>query len=133
MADEPAAPAPKLKSFVSIAELQPSCSSTKGIRSGVALLWPYSTSKKSLTLLLAEPDFRLRRKNGQVRVEFHGSSAKAVARSGLCTGDEVVLSLEGAGWSRDEAEVRTAGKGVDWKLTFGERVRVQVGRRSAQV
>jgi len=127
MADDIGAPAPTLYSFIPISELQPSCNSTKAIRSVVALLWPYSASNKSITLLLVEPDFRLRRNKGQVRVEFHGSSAKEVARSGICSGDEVVLSLGSAEWERDEAGVRTPGNGVDWKLNFGEKVSMQVG------
>ena len=127
MAEDPGAPAPTLTSLVPIAELQPSCSPTKTIRSVVALLWPYSASNKSLTLLLVEPDFRLRRNKGQVRVEFHGSSAKEVARSEIGSGDEVLLSLESAEWKRDEAGVRTPGNGVEWKLSFGERVFMHVG------
>lgn len=133
MADDLRAPASKLNSYIPIADLKPSCSSTKAIQSVVALLWPYSASNKSLTLLLVEPDFRLRRHKGQVRVEFQGSSAKEVARSGICTGDEVVLSLQDAVWIREEAGVRTPGKGVEWKLIFGERVSIQVGCRSAYI
>ncbi len=126
MAEDIGAPAPASDSFIPIAELQPSCSSAKAIRSVVALLWPYSASNKSITLLLVEPDFRLRRNKGQVRVEFHGSSAKEVASSGICIGDEVVLSLESGGWEREEAGLRTPGTGVDWKLSFGEKLSMQV-------
>lgn len=68
-----------------------------------------------------------------MRVEFHGSSAKEVARAGVCSGDEVVLSLESAAWERDEAGVRTPGNGVEWKLSFGEKVAMQVNCTSFEV
>ncbi len=120
------APAQVQTSLTSIAELNPSIDPTKAINAVVALIWPYSASNNSLTLLLVEPDFRLRRAKGQVRVEYRGSSAKEVAKSGLYSGDEILLSLEGAAWTRDDAKQRTPGTGVDWKLGFGERVRMQV-------
>ena len=109
-----------------ISELNPSSSSTNAIKAIVALLWPYSVSKRSLTLLLVEPDFRLRRDKGQVRVEFHGSSAQEVARSGIISGDELVLSLHGAEWSKDDAVGIAPGRGIDWKLDYGEVVSLQV-------
>ncbi len=131
MADPPAGPQSSAE-LMSIAELSPSIHSTKSIKAVVALIWPYSASNKSLTLLLVEPDFRLRRNKGQVKAEFHGSSAKEVARSGLGSGDEVLLSLEGVNWTRDDADMRTPGKGVEWKLSFAERVLMQVHYRLLQ-
>lgn len=125
MADPEAAPQ-LWTDLVPIANLSPSTEAAKSIKSVVALIWPYSASQKSLTLLLAEPDFRLRRKKGQVKVEFRGSSAKEVARSSLGIGDEVFLSLGGAEWVPVEADVRTPRKGVEWKLSFGEKVLIQV-------
>lgn len=68
-----------------------------------------------------------------MRVEFHGSSAKEVASSGICIGDEVVLGLENGGWEREEAGLRTPGNGVDWKLSYGEKLSMQVGYRAFQV
>lgn len=103
--------------------LGPDASSVAGI---VTLIWPYASSKKTLSLLLVEPDFRLRSNRGQVRVHFHGSSAKAVARSGLSSGDQLLLSLTGADWAKDSTAATTPGKGIDWELQFGERLELQV-------
>jgi hypothetical protein len=91
----------------------------------VTLIWPYSSSKHSISLLLAEPDFRLRRRRGQVRVHFHGSAAKAIARDGVGSGDVVSLGLDGAEWLRVEAS-STPGRGVDWELVFTERLWMEV-------
>lgn len=104
-------------------ELRPGDSSVTGI---VTLIWPYASSKKTLSLLLVEPDFRLRSSRGQVRVNFQGSSAKAVARSGIGSGDQLRLSLEGAQWAKDPTAATTPGRGIDWELQFGERLVLQV-------
>lgn len=110
--------------------LAPDESSVTGI---VTLIWPYASSKKTLSLLLVEPDFRLRSKRGQVRVHFQGSSAKAVARSGISSGDQLLLSLTGAGWAKDSTAATTPGKGIEWELQFEERLVLQVrGPRERQ-
>lgn len=110
-----------------IAQLQPSISpDTSTIVGQVALIWPYSSSKKSFGLLIVEPDFRLRRERGQVHVDFSGSSAKTVARSGVKIGDEILLSLVGVEWRKDAATPRTPGDGIDWALCFRERLVLQV-------
>lgn len=79
-----------------------------------------------------EPDFRLRSNRGQVRVHFQGSSAKAVARSGISSGDQLLLSLKGAHWAKDTTTVPTPGRGIDWELQFGERLVLQIQRPSQQ-
>ena len=103
--------------------LDPDESSVTGI---VTLVWPYASSEKTLSLLLVEPDFRLRSNRGQVRVHFQGSSAKAVARSGISSGDQLLLSLTGAQWAEDSKAATTPGRGVEWELQFGERLALQV-------
>jgi hypothetical protein len=112
---------------VPIAQIQPSIdiprSSVKGV---VTLIWPYSSSKRVTSLLLVEPDFRLRRKQGQVRVVFHGSSAKAVARSGLASGDELRIMLDNVRWEKCDSTVHTPGKSVAWELHFGQKVKFEV-------
>lgn len=112
-----------------IAQLNPELrhdeSSVTGI---VTLIWPYASSKQTISLLLVEPDFRLRSSRGQVRVNFHGSSAKAVARSGLRSGDQLLLSLEGAQWAKDSTAATTPGRAIDWELEYGERLVLQVRR-----
>lgn len=114
-----------------IAQLEPSIDSTNTSVSGiVTLIWPYSASQSSYSLLLVEPDFRLRRHKGQVRLHFTGSSAKAVARGGIRSGDHIWLSLADVQWTKaaSTAEItrQTPGKGIDWELQFRERVVLQV-------
>ena len=92
----------------------------------VTLIWPYAASKSTFSLLLVDPDFRLRSNRGQVRVHFQGSSAKAVARSGISSGDQLLLSLRGAQWVKDSTAAATPGRGIDWQLQYGERLVLQV-------
>lgn len=94
----------------------------------MTLIWPYSSSNSSLKVLLAEPDFRLRRARGQVRVLFTGSSARILFEAGIGSGDEVLLSLAGAEWVKDEfsAQTNTPGRGIEWDLKYSERLVLQV-------
>jgi hypothetical protein len=60
-------------------------------------------------------------------VQFSGSSAKAIARAGIASGDEVLLCLEGAEFIHDEATtVSTPGRGIEFELKFAERLVLQV-------
>jgi hypothetical protein len=113
---------------IPIAQLKPdlSASSATCIKAIVTLIWPYSSSNSSLTVLLAEPDFRLRRTRGQVRVQFSGSSARAVSEAGIGSGDEVILSLDGVEWTKDESVDQTPGRSIEWGLKFTERLLLQV-------
>lgn len=124
----------KGQASIPIARLQPSISpDTSTIVGQVALIWPYSSSKKSFGLLIVEPDFRLRRERGQVHVDFSGSSAKVVGRSGVKIGDEILLSLVGVEWAKDAATPRTPGDGIDWALCFRERLVLQLSRNSQKL
>lgn len=110
---------------IPIAQLRPSVWPDTSTTVGqVALIWPYSSSNKSFGLLIVEPDYRLRRERGQVHVDFADSSAKVVARSGVKIGDEVLLSLVGVEWNA--ATPRIPGGGIDWTLSFRERLVLQV-------
>lgn len=100
-------------------------SSVNGI---VTLVWPYASSTRSLSLLLVEPDFRLRRQRGQVRIYFHGSSAKAVARARVGSGDNLALKLQGASWERDATVSTTPGRGIEWALKYEEFVDLEVSK-----
>jgi hypothetical protein len=113
---------------IPIAQLTPDLSapSTRCIRAIVTLIWPYSSSNSTLTVLLAEPDFRLRRTKGQVRVQFSGSSARTVFEAAIGSGDEVILSLDGVEWNKDESAGQTPGRGIDWELKFSERLVLKV-------
>ncbi|KAF2179889.1 hypothetical protein K469DRAFT_797835 [Zopfia rhizophila CBS 207.26] len=115
---------------IPIAELTPELPSleSKQFKAVVTLLWPYSSSTRQCALLLAEPDFRLRRKKGQVRVRFSGPSAKALATTGIGIGDEVTLGLCGAQFVQEDREVRTPGKSIDWELSFTQRLVVEISQ-----
>jgi hypothetical protein len=117
---------------IHIAELTPELASrdTKHFKAVVNLIWPYSSSQREFALLLAEPDFRLRRKN--VRVRFTGSSAKALATTGVGIGDEVVLSLSGAQFVQEGA-VSTPGRSIAWELEYSQTVIVQVYRNGSEI
>jgi len=117
-----------LTAHIPIAHLNPTLEeqASKSVKAIVTLTWPYSSATGSVAFLLAEPDFRLRRSKGQVRVQFSDSSAKRVAKRGIASGDQVILCLDGAEWLRDEAEASTPGRGVEFELKFTERLLLQV-------
>ena len=114
--------------FSPISGLSPAVPSSaeKKVKATVTLLWPYSSSTKSVALLLAEPDFRLRKERGQIRVRFLGPSAQAVARSQVGIGDGIVLSLSGAKWTEQTAGLNTPGKSLEAELSFQQRVSMKV-------
>ncbi|OJD23253.1 hypothetical protein ACJ73_05396 [Blastomyces percursus] len=115
-----------------LAQLSPSLDHLKErhIRAVVILLWPYSSYTKQFSLLISEPDFRLRHRKGQVRVSFRGASAEAVAKSQVGIGDTVVLSLDGVRWQKQDADISTPGKSIDWDLSFSKRLLLEVYRDS---
>lgn len=119
------------QSRVPIAQLNPNLASAddSSVHGIVTLIWPYNSLTHSLSLLLVEPDFRLRRHQGQVRLQFFGSSAKAVTKAGVSSGDELVLSLQGASWEKDVETANTPGRGTGWKVTFGERVMLEASKQ----
>ncbi|RDL36439.1 uncharacterized protein BP5553_05791 [Venustampulla echinocandica] len=120
---------------IPIAELSPMLQepTSRSIQAIVTLTWPYSSATGSVAFLLAEPDFRLRRTRGQVRVQFAGSSAKYVAESHIASGDEVVLCLDGVEWIHDTANVATPGRGIEYELKFTERLRLQFRTEGSEI
>lgn len=113
--------------YIPIALLDPTtAASAKTVQGIVTLIWPYSVSSQTFSVLLAEPDFRLRRQRGQVRVRFRGSSAKALAKCDVQSGDLVNLSLLNAQCERDGVASGSPGRGIEWELCFDERVLLQV-------
>ncbi|OAL51104.1 hypothetical protein IQ07DRAFT_565396 [Pyrenochaeta sp. DS3sAY3a] len=120
--------------YLHISELEPGLPTlaSKHIRAAVTLIWPYSSSARQFALLLGEPDFRLRRKKGQVRARFSGSSARAIATTGVGIGDEVILSLRGAQFVQDGA-ASTPGKSIDWELSYTQTVAIQVFRGGREI
>ena len=113
---------------IPIAQLTPllEAPSSRSVKAVVTLTWPYSSASRAVAFLLAEPDFRLRRTRGQVRVQFSGSSAKAISKSGIASGDTVILCLEGAEFIQDGTPTSTPGRGVEFELMFTERLLLQV-------
>lgn len=95
----------------------------------VTLVWPYSSATKSLSLLLAEPDFRLRRSCGQVKAIFHGCVAEKVAKTHAGIGDEVALSLAGSRLVENGA----TGNCVAWDVHFDDRVSLEVWSRRLDI
>ncbi|KAL4753171.1 hypothetical protein BDW72DRAFT_169463 [Aspergillus terricola var. indicus] len=119
---------------IPIAQLSPDNDrlSQSSIHSFVTLLWPYSSSTNTLSVLLAEPDFRLRRSNGQVKVFFHGHVAEEVARTHIGIGDIVYLSLTGLRLAKNDANAatQTPGRSVSWDVHFETSAFLEIWRNS---
>ena len=81
-----------------------------------------------MAILLADPDFRIRRTRGQTKVTFRGESATAVAESHVGIGDTLRLSLRGAQWARSADDISTIGERADWDLEYAEEVFMEVYR-----
>ncbi|KAJ4414546.1 hypothetical protein N0V85_003107 [Neurospora sp. IMI 360204] len=111
-----------------IAQLDPELpdQNSRSVRGEVTITWPYNRVTHTLAFLLAEPDVRLRRTKGQVRVQLRGPSAKAVADCGLGACDDVLLSLDGVEWTKDESPGSIPGARVDWQLQFNQKLVLQV-------
>jgi hypothetical protein len=116
------------ESATPIAQLNPDLpdQASRVVRGDVTITWPYNSVTKKLAFLLAEPDVRLRRAKGQIRIELQGPSAKAAYDSGLGAGDELLFSLAGAEWSKDASPGRIPGARVEWQLQFNQRLVLQV-------
>ena len=111
-----------------IAQLSPTLEQpeNKCIYATVSLVWPYSSSTKSLSLLLSEPDFRLRRPNGQVKAVFHGRVAESVAEQHVGIGDTVFLSLKDSSFVPNDSALQTPGRSIAWDLHFDRGLTVEV-------
>lgn len=115
-------------SLISIPELSPDLQDPDrySFQAVVTLVWPFSSSNRQFSLLLAEPDFRLRNQNGQLRVTFRGVCAEEVALTKVGIGDTVTLSLQGARWAENKKIQSTPGKSLSWELQFKNRVKLEV-------
>ncbi|KAF3479520.1 uncharacterized protein GIQ15_06496 [Arthroderma uncinatum] len=96
----------------------------------VILLWPFSSATKQFSLLLSEPDFRLRGGKGQVKAIFREGAAEAVAKSNIGIGDTVFLSLQGAKWRSNSHEDAKQLGYTEWSLLFSGRVLLEAQRTS---
>ncbi|KGO63981.1 Telomere end binding protein [Penicillium italicum] len=117
---------------VPIAQLSPDLEELDGkaFLAAVALVWPYSSSTKSASLLLAEPDFRLRGAKGQIKVTFHGRVAEEVAESHIGIGDTVCLALKDIKFVSNEGVQKTPGRSVAWDAHFENGASLEIYRSS---
>ncbi|KAJ5146423.1 Telomere end binding protein [Penicillium bovifimosum] len=113
---------------VPIAQLSPDLenSAQKFFLAAVALVWPYSSSAKCVSLLLVESDVRLRRDKGQIKVTFHGHIAEKIAESHIGIGDTVRLALKGSKFVNSEGIPQTPGRSVAWDAHFEDGVSLEV-------
>ncbi|KAI1391049.1 uncharacterized protein F4822DRAFT_171114 [Hypoxylon trugodes] len=113
-----------------IADLGPELSDlpSRSVRGVVTITWPYSSVKGTFSFILAEPDYRLRRNKGQVRINLNGAAAKAAGESGLSSSDQVLVSLGGVEWEPEETKKRQSlpGAGIDWQLKISDKLLLQV-------
>ncbi|KAF2279872.1 uncharacterized protein EI97DRAFT_463947 [Westerdykella ornata] len=118
-----------------IAEVTPELSDleTKQIQAIVTLIWPFSSSTRQCAILLAEPDFRLRHRKGQVRVRFTGPSAKAIAETGVGIGDEVSLGLRGARFMEEDVGIVTPGRSIEWELSYSRTIVAEIRRKGSSI
>ncbi|KAF3395908.1 hypothetical protein F1880_007009 [Penicillium rolfsii] len=133
VSDEPAQLAPPTRlTKTPIAHLSPTLEQPENrcIYGTVSLVWPYSSSTKSLGLLLAEPDFRLRRSNGQVKAVFHGRIAESVAEEHVGIGDIICLSLKYSTLTPNDAGSQTPGRNIAWDVHFERGLTLEVDRSS---
>ena len=101
------------KSLTPIASLNPDLpnQASCAVSGEVTIIWPFNSRTGLLAFRLTDRDAHRR------RVQFHGSSAKAVAALNLRAGDLVAISLDGVEW---------IGSPADWQLQFSEKVTLQV-------
>ncbi|KAI0867970.1 hypothetical protein GGS24DRAFT_244669 [Hypoxylon argillaceum] len=115
-----------------IAELCPDVAdpATHAVGGVVTITWPYNKVEGTFAFNLAEPNFRLRRNKGQVRIDFTGRAAKAAGDCGLGSNDEVLISLAGAAWEAEIANKRRSLPGADigWRLVFSDYLLLRIKR-----
>ncbi|KAJ5602504.1 hypothetical protein N7537_005460 [Penicillium hordei] len=117
---------------VPIAQLSPDIEklAERSFLAAVALVWPYSSSTKSVSLLLAEPDFRLRGAKGQIKATFHGRVAEKVAESHVGIGDTVCLALKDIKFVSNDGVHQTPGRSVAWDAHWENGVFLEIYRSS---
>ncbi|RKF73172.1 hypothetical protein GcM1_245082 [Golovinomyces cichoracearum] len=116
--------------LIPIAQLSPALASitSQSIEAVVTLTWPFNSASSSITFLLSEPDFRLRKEKGQVRVQFSGSCGKIITKERVSSGDRLVVGLEGVEWIKDDLSMTVPGNSIEYKLRFSERLLLQFQR-----
>ncbi|KAJ5958151.1 uncharacterized protein N7479_005301 [Penicillium vulpinum] len=117
---------------VPIAQLSPDLErlDESSFLAAVALVWPYSSSTKSVSLLLVEPDFRLRSAKGQIKATFHGRVAEKVAESHVGIGDTICVALKDSKFVGNEDTQKTPGRSVAWDAHFENGASIEIYRSS---
>ncbi|RMZ83979.1 hypothetical protein DV737_g1281, partial [Chaetothyriales sp. CBS 132003] len=113
---------------VHIADLQQEQGAVPGqyIEASVSLVWPYSSSTRKFSLLLAEFDARAGMARRQVKATFHNGAAKAAQECRVGIGETIRLSLDGCRWERKQDEVSTPGKRSDYDIEFSRSLMLEV-------
>lgn len=116
------------KNATPIAQLHPELAdpATRKVYGEVTVTWPYSALTKRFAFLLAEPDFRLRRNKGLVRIQLTGPSAETVGKWELGSGDEVTVALDGVEWAKDDEPARPPGSRLEWQLKYAGKLVLKV-------
>ncbi|KAG6052188.1 hypothetical protein E4U33_000567 [Claviceps sp. LM78 group G4] len=111
-----------------IAQLSPDIVDAKSrvLDGVVTITWPYSSVTKSIAFILAEHDFLLRRRQGQLRVEFFGTSGKAVADAKIGGGDKVRLSLDGSQLAHCDTTTALPAGSLEWQLKYTHRLHASI-------
>jgi hypothetical protein len=133
MADSPPPSSdwPTTLTSLPLASLSPTSSSTAASSSSsstyitavVTLIWPFSSSSRTLSIVASEQNPILRLSKGQLRVNFHGPAATGVDARGLQSGDHVCISLDGAHW---EELASASSRDVPWAVSFEKKLTMKV-------
>lgn len=113
---------------VPIAQLSPDLDNLAGksFLANVVLVWPYSSSAKSFSLLLVEPDVLLRHAQGQIKVTFHGRVAEKIAESHVGIGATICLALKDCKFLNNAELQQAPGRCVAWEAHFENGVSLEV-------
>ncbi|KAG5915393.1 hypothetical protein E4U61_004633 [Claviceps capensis] len=111
-----------------IAQLSPDIADAKSrvLDGVVTITWPYSNVTKSIAFILAEHDFLLRRRQGQLRVEFFGASGKAVSDAKIGGGDKIRLSLDGSQLAHCDTTTALPAGSLEWQLNYTHRLHASI-------
>ncbi|BFZ53135.1 hypothetical protein PYCC9005_000158 [Savitreella phatthalungensis] len=103
-------------SQVAIRDIKPGCFEDGNfIRGVVALRWPYSASKHTISIALADEDIRKRLDKGQVKITFHGKAADALKT--LATFTRLELSTSAPSTVKFEP-FKASARDIDHEITF---------------
>lgn len=92
----------------------------------VALIWPYSSNTRRLSLLLVEEDVAIYKKVGQVKATFYDRAARELATLRVGIGDKVRVSLENVQVTHNDSVVSTPGRKTHWELHFRRSIHIEV-------